>query len=159
MHDVFIRLDLNALPVQYGVTTGSLIERFFYHAMDFAVQSASVETSPTTTNEFGQSALPKTKSGDEICLIEVEGEAGIIYRYHPAQNGHISNRPHESTEWVDSRAVDQQSTTDAVEILQQDTLDRAVVLRIQSQENGDVFFVATSSEMFLTTVLFSQVPC
>lgn len=137
MHRVLLSLSREELPVQYGVTAGSLVERFFQHAVQVVGSAASI--------------APPDASGVEV---ETEFE-GVFFTYFQATPRTLDVS--KDTEWVANFTSD----VDWIEAkeVNPDAESRAVILRIRSSINtGDMYFVATSSEEFMTTLILSQTP-
>lgn len=149
MREILLSLDRDALPVQYGVSGGSLLERFFVHAVDL-IAAGGLEEEPAE-GPVSLARGPATTVANDFTT-----EDGILFRYHPAV---VAKQPEKDTRWVAERSQDSASSTDWLEVVQTDTQgeQRAAVLRIRTNDRTD-FFVATSSEMFMTTILLSQTP-
>lgn len=149
MREILLSLDRDALPVQYGVSGGSLLERFFEHAVGL-IAAGGLEDDPAE-GAVSLACDPTTPITNNFTT-----EDGILFRYHPAV---VAKQPEKDTRWVAERTQDSASSTDWLEVVQVDTHgeQRAAVLRICTNGRTD-FFVATSSEMFMTTILLSQTP-
>lgn len=135
MREILLSLDREALPVEYGVSGGSLLERFFVHAVALIV---------------GEAPVPET-------TLDLTTEDGILFRYHPAVR---VTEPKKNNAWVAETSQDSGSSTDWLEVVQTDSQgeQRAAILRMRMRDQTDMFYVATCSEMFITTILLSQTP-
>lgn len=136
MRTVILSLDRERLPVQFGVTAGSLVERFFQYAVK--VVESAISTAPS-----------------DAFAIEVETEfEGVFFTHHEATPATTDSG--KDTAWVrNSRNVDWVEIRQAGPQVEQ----CANILRLRSSiESNDMYFVATSSEEFMTTLILSQTP-
>jgi hypothetical protein len=131
MRAVRLSLDREELPVQYGVTAGSLVERYFSYAAD-VVASVSADAPPDAHS------------------IEVETQYEGVFFTHNAFTPTTTSLG-KNTQWVaESNTLDWVEIRDASAEL----IERSVILRM----NDDMFFVACTSEDFMTMLILAQTP-
>lgn len=131
MRAVRLSLDRDELPIQYGVTAGSLVERYFYHAAD-------------------EVALVSADAPPDAHSIEIETQYEGVFFTHNAFSPTATSLG-KDTQWVsDSEKADWVEIRDA----STDVIERSVILRM----NGSMFFVACTSEDFMTMLILSQTP-
>jgi hypothetical protein len=131
MREVLLSLDRDELPVQFGVTSGSLVERFFEHA-------ASVVS------------IASADAPEDAQSIEVETEfEGVFFTHH--EFSPTTTALGKDTQWV---ADSGSSGWVEVRDVGNDIDHRSIILRM----NGGMFFVACTAEDFMTTLILSQTP-